>query len=343
MPCLIRRRPARRQWSHGTAPVSTREFPRPLNSVSEGTLPVLARRRVCRSRTACRPGDDSRTARAAARAPRASRPRVPDRRHAAPTGAEVNAAQVPTKGVAMNRLLIATDGSPAADAAVQAGVQLAAEQRGGVVLLHVIKEVDVVAPAFGPIIVTPSSRATRKTTRFCPPPPRSPVSWCPVRVEARRRIRLRDDPGHGRRDRRRAHRDRLEPSRRARDDVLRQRLQGAAQAGASPRPRCSSHSRACRGNRVKRNRKEHRRRRLSSTTGRGSDSGVAPPVTPAAEAARSSTSFTACRSRGRSPGRRRAGLEHTPRSPPEEEGAGRHARPAPPVGTGRRFISEEHA
>ncbi len=28
----------------------------------------------------------------------------------------------------MNRFLIATDGSPAADAAVQAGVQLAAEQ-----------------------------------------------------------------------------------------------------------------------------------------------------------------------------------------------------------------------
>ena len=55
----------------------------------------------------------------------------------------------------MNRLLIATDGSPAADAAVQAGVQLAAEQSGGVVILHVIKEVDVVAPAFGPIIVTP--------------------------------------------------------------------------------------------------------------------------------------------------------------------------------------------
>jgi len=55
----------------------------------------------------------------------------------------------------MNRFLIATDGSPAACAAVQAGVQLAAEQKGGVVILHVIKEVDVVAPAFGPIIVTP--------------------------------------------------------------------------------------------------------------------------------------------------------------------------------------------
>jgi nucleotide-binding universal stress UspA family protein len=55
----------------------------------------------------------------------------------------------------MNRLLIATDGSPAADAAVQAGVQLAAEQLAGVVFLHVIEEVDVVAPSFGPIIVNP--------------------------------------------------------------------------------------------------------------------------------------------------------------------------------------------
>ena len=53
----------------------------------------------------------------------------------------------------MNRLLIATDGSPAAEAAVQAGVQLAAEQLAGVVLLHVVDAVDVVAPAFGPIIV----------------------------------------------------------------------------------------------------------------------------------------------------------------------------------------------
>ena len=55
----------------------------------------------------------------------------------------------------MNRLLIATDGSPAADAAVQAGVQLAAEQNGGVVFLHVVDAVDVVAPAFGPIVVNP--------------------------------------------------------------------------------------------------------------------------------------------------------------------------------------------
>ena len=55
----------------------------------------------------------------------------------------------------MNRLLIAMDGSPAADAAVQAGVQFAAEQEGGVVFLRVVEAVDVVAPAFGPIIVNP--------------------------------------------------------------------------------------------------------------------------------------------------------------------------------------------
>ena len=36
-----------------------------------------------------------------------------------------------------------------------AGVQLAAEQEGGVVFLHVVDAVDVVAPAFGPIIVNP--------------------------------------------------------------------------------------------------------------------------------------------------------------------------------------------
>jgi nucleotide-binding universal stress UspA family protein len=55
----------------------------------------------------------------------------------------------------MNRLLIATDGSPAADAAVQAGVQLAAEQKASVVFLHVVEAIDLVAPAFGPIVVHP--------------------------------------------------------------------------------------------------------------------------------------------------------------------------------------------
>ena len=55
----------------------------------------------------------------------------------------------------MNRLLIATDGSPAAEAAVEAGVQLAEEQGAGVVFLHVVEAVDVVAPAFGPIVANP--------------------------------------------------------------------------------------------------------------------------------------------------------------------------------------------
>jgi nucleotide-binding universal stress UspA family protein len=59
----------------------------------------------------------------------------------------------------MNRLLIATDGSPAAEAAVQAGVQLAAEQLAGVVLLRVVDAIDVVAPAVGPIIVNPVEQA----------------------------------------------------------------------------------------------------------------------------------------------------------------------------------------
>ena len=55
----------------------------------------------------------------------------------------------------MNRFLIATDGSPAAEAAVQAGVQLADEQKGGVVFLRVLEATDVIAPAFGPIVVNP--------------------------------------------------------------------------------------------------------------------------------------------------------------------------------------------
>ena len=47
----------------------------------------------------------------------------------------------------MNTFLIATDGSPAAQAAVRAGVQLAEEQGARVVLLHVVESVDVVAAA----------------------------------------------------------------------------------------------------------------------------------------------------------------------------------------------------
>jgi nucleotide-binding universal stress UspA family protein len=59
------------------------------------------------------------------------------------------------EGSTMNRFLIATDGSPAADAAVEAGVQLAAEQGAAVVFLRVVDTVDVVAPPFGPIVVHP--------------------------------------------------------------------------------------------------------------------------------------------------------------------------------------------
>jgi nucleotide-binding universal stress UspA family protein len=55
----------------------------------------------------------------------------------------------------MRRFLIATDGSPAATAAVEAGVQLAADQDAGVVFLRVVDPADVVAPSFGPILVKP--------------------------------------------------------------------------------------------------------------------------------------------------------------------------------------------
>ena len=55
----------------------------------------------------------------------------------------------------MNRFLIATDGSPAAEAAVEAGVQLAQEQGAGVVFLRVVEAVEVVAPPFGPIVAHP--------------------------------------------------------------------------------------------------------------------------------------------------------------------------------------------
>ena len=55
----------------------------------------------------------------------------------------------------MNRFLIATDGSPAAEAAVQAGVQFAAEQDAGVVFVRVVEATDVIAPAFGPIVANP--------------------------------------------------------------------------------------------------------------------------------------------------------------------------------------------
>jgi nucleotide-binding universal stress UspA family protein len=55
----------------------------------------------------------------------------------------------------MNRFLIATDGSPAAVAAVEAGVQLASEQGAAVLFLHVVEAVEVVAPPLGPIVAHP--------------------------------------------------------------------------------------------------------------------------------------------------------------------------------------------
>jgi nucleotide-binding universal stress UspA family protein len=60
----------------------------------------------------------------------------------------------------VNTFLIATDGSPAAEAAVEAGVQLAEEQGAAVVFLHVVEALDVVAPPFGPILATPVQLGT---------------------------------------------------------------------------------------------------------------------------------------------------------------------------------------
>jgi nucleotide-binding universal stress UspA family protein len=55
----------------------------------------------------------------------------------------------------MNKLLIATDGSPAAVAAVDTGLRLAEEQGAEVVILHVVEPQDVIAPPLGPIIAVP--------------------------------------------------------------------------------------------------------------------------------------------------------------------------------------------
>jgi nucleotide-binding universal stress UspA family protein len=55
----------------------------------------------------------------------------------------------------MKRFLVATDGSPAARAAVEAAVQLAADQEAAITFLHVLPEVDLVVPAFGPVVAAP--------------------------------------------------------------------------------------------------------------------------------------------------------------------------------------------
>jgi nucleotide-binding universal stress UspA family protein len=55
----------------------------------------------------------------------------------------------------MNKLLIATDGSPAARAAVETGIRLGEEQRAEVVFVHVVEAEDVVVPRFGSITAIP--------------------------------------------------------------------------------------------------------------------------------------------------------------------------------------------
>jgi nucleotide-binding universal stress UspA family protein len=56
----------------------------------------------------------------------------------------------------MNRFLVATDGSPAAEAAVEAGVQLAEEQGAKVVFLHVVDPYTVIAAPLGPLTALPA-------------------------------------------------------------------------------------------------------------------------------------------------------------------------------------------
>jgi nucleotide-binding universal stress UspA family protein len=57
----------------------------------------------------------------------------------------------------MKRILIATDGSPAGEAAVAAGLQLAGEQGAAVVFLHVVEAIDVRVPSprFGGLVAHP--------------------------------------------------------------------------------------------------------------------------------------------------------------------------------------------
>jgi nucleotide-binding universal stress UspA family protein len=55
----------------------------------------------------------------------------------------------------MSTVLIATDGSPAARAAVDAGVRLASEQASDIVFVHAYNEIDVYATPFAPIVAVP--------------------------------------------------------------------------------------------------------------------------------------------------------------------------------------------
>ena len=157
----------------------------------------------------------------------------------------------------MNRFLIATDGSPAADAAVQAGVQLAAEQAGGVVFLRVVEASDVVAPSFGPIVVNPVDLSKPEDDEALAAAAEVARSHgVPFELRLAVGLRLRDDPGHGRRDRRRADRGGLESPRRSRDRVLRQRLQGVGEALPAPGARRPSDAGAGRRNGLRLKRKE---------------------------------------------------------------------------------------
>jgi len=71
----------------------------------------------------------------------------------------------PAKGATMKKILIALDGSPASDEAVEFGVQLAAEQDAEVTFVHVVRPFDVIpmscfglAAGAGPHTVTKEER-----------------------------------------------------------------------------------------------------------------------------------------------------------------------------------------
>src|SRR5205823_1574830 len=50
----------------------------------------------------------------------------------------------PAKGLTMNKILVATDGSPASREAVEFGVELAEEQNAAVVFVNVVPTLDLV-------------------------------------------------------------------------------------------------------------------------------------------------------------------------------------------------------
>jgi len=68
----------------------------------------------------------------------------------------------------MNSLLIATDGSPALEAAVYAGFQLAARAEGGVVVLHVVEAILATADEIDaePIVIGSNRHGALETTFF---------------------------------------------------------------------------------------------------------------------------------------------------------------------------------